>query len=112
VPKGHNFKVQWTFAASQDLESIVDFVARDNPQAARRTLANLHKRAETLKTLPERGRVVPELVDIGLHLYRELLVTPWRIVYRISDDTVYVMMVIDGRRNAEDLLLERLVRQV
>jgi toxin ParE1/3/4 len=56
--------------------------------------------------------VVPELAGIGLHLYRELLVTPWRIVYRINNDTVYVMMVIDGRRNAEDLLLERLVRQV
>lgn len=112
MPKKQNFKVRWSLAASQDLESIVDFVARDTPQGARRVLRNLHKRAETLKTFPQRGRVVPELADIGLHLYRELLVTPWRIVYRISNDTVYVMMVIDGRRNAEDLLLERLVRQV
>lgn len=112
MPKKQKFKVFWTFAASQDLESIVDFVARDSPQAARRILRNLRKRAETLKTFPGRGRLVPELADIGLHLYRELLVTPWRIVYRISNNTVYVMMVIDGRRNAEDLLLERLVRQV
>jgi toxin ParE1/3/4 len=112
VLKKQNFKVQWTFAASQDLESIVDFVARDNPQAARRVLRNLKKKADTLKSFPQRGRVVPELADIGLHLYRETLVTPWRIVYRISSDTVHVMMVIDGRRNAEDLLLERLVRQV
>jgi plasmid stabilization system protein ParE len=111
VPKKKNFKVLWTFAASQDLESIVVFVARDSPQAARRVMRNLRKGAETLKTFPERGRLVPELVDIGLHLYRELLATPWRIVYRISNNTVYVMMVIDGRRNAEDLLLERLVRQ-
>lgn len=112
MPKKQNFKVLWTFAASQDLESIVDFVARDSPQAATGILRNLRKRAETLKAFPGRGRLVPELADIGLHLYRELLVTPWRVVYRISNNTVYVMMVIDGRRNAEDLLLERLVRQV
>ena len=112
MPKKQNFKVRWTLAAIQDLESIVDFIARDSPQAARQVLRSLRKRAETLNTFPARGRVVPELGDIGLHLYRELLVTPWRIVYRINNDTVYVMMVIDGRRNAEDLLLERLVRQV
>jgi plasmid stabilization system protein ParE len=110
VPKKQNFKVLWTFAASQDLESIVNFVGRNTPQTARPVLRNLRKRAQTFKTFPERGRLVPELAGIGLHLYRELLVSPWRIVYRISANTVYVMMVIDGRRNAEDLLLERLVR--
>ena len=89
----------------------MDFIARDNPAAARQVLQNLRNRADTLKIFPERGRVVPELADVGLRLYRELLVTPWRIVYRVSNSIVYVVMVIDGRRNAEDLLLERLVRQ-
>jgi toxin ParE1/3/4 len=110
VPKKLNFKVLWTFAASQDLESIVDFIARDNPNAARPVLDSLRKRADTLKTFPERGRVVPELAHVGLYIYRELLVTPWRIIYRVSNIFVYVMMVIDGRRNVEDLLLERLLR--
>jgi plasmid stabilization system protein ParE len=109
VATKHN--VLWTLAAKQDLESIVDFVARDNPNAARSILQILRKRAATLKNFPERGRIVPELADLGVRLYRELLVTSWRIVYRISNTTVYVMMVIDGRRNAEDLLLERLVRR-
>ncbi|MGH7928109.1 MAG: type II toxin-antitoxin system RelE/ParE family toxin [Candidatus Binatia bacterium] len=112
MPKKQRFKVLWTFAASQDIESIIDFIARNSPQAAGRVLRNLRNRVETLKIFPERGRLVPELADIGLQLYRELLITPWRIVYRLSNNTVYVMMVIDGRRNAEDLLLERLVRQV
>ena len=111
MPKKQKFNVLWTFAAGQDLESIVDFIARDNPNAARVILQKLRKRADTLKTFPERGRVVPELANVGLRLYRELLVSPWRIVYRVSNAIVYVVMVIDGRRNAEDLLLERLVRQ-
>ena len=109
MAKKHN--VLWTLTAKQDLESIVDFVARDNPNAAGSILQILRKRAATLKNLPQRGRIVLELADLGLRLYRELLVTPWRIVYRITNTTVYVMMVIDGRRNAEDLLLERLVRR-
>jgi toxin ParE1/3/4 len=111
VPKKSNFKVLWTFAANQDLKSIVDFIARDNPTAARLILDSLRKRADTLKTFPERGRVVPELAHVGLYIYRELLVNPWRLVYRVSNAMVYVMMVIDGRRNVEDLLLERLLRK-
>lgn len=110
MPKKSNFKVLWTSAANQDLESIVDFIARDNPIAARLILDSLRKRADTLKTFPERGRVVPELAHVGLYIYRELLV-PWRLVYRVSNAMVYVMMVIDGRRNVEDLLLERLLRK-
>ena len=111
MSKRQSFKVLWTFAASQDLESIVNFIARDNPTAARLVLDSLRKRAETLKTFPERGRIVPELAHVGLHIYRELLVTPWRIIYRVSNTVVHVLMVIDGRRNVEDLLLERLLRQ-
>ncbi|MGH7875961.1 MAG: type II toxin-antitoxin system RelE/ParE family toxin [Candidatus Binatia bacterium] len=111
MAKNQTFKVLWTFAASQDLESIVDFIARDNPNAGRVILDSLRKRADTLKTFPERGRIVPELAHVGLYIYRELLVTPWRIIYRVSNTMVYVVMVVDGRRNLEDLLLERLLRQ-
>ena len=42
---------------------------------------------------------------------RELIESPWRILYRIEADTVYVLAVIDARRNVEDLLLDRFVRR-
>jgi toxin ParE1/3/4 len=43
-------------------------------------------------------------------MWRELVVRPYRIVYRIRKDIVMVGAVIDGRRDLEDLLLERLTR--
>jgi toxin ParE1/3/4 len=42
--------------------------------------------------------------------WRELVVKPYRILYRVSSDTVTVLAVFDGRRDLEDLLLERLLR--
>jgi len=110
VQKRQRYKVRWTHAASQDLESTVEFIARDNITNALQVLNILRKTAATLKTLPQRGRLVPELAEIGLRLYREILCTPWRIIYRISGANVFVMVVIDGRRNVEDILLERLAR--
>jgi len=41
-------------------------------------------------------------------IYREIVTAPWRIIYRISDKNVYVLSVLDARRNVEDILLKRL----
>jgi len=46
----------------------------------------------------------------GVGHYRELIIPPWRVIYRFSGDTVYVLSVLDSRRNLEDVLLERLIR--
>jgi len=45
-----------------------------------------------------------------MRTWRELVVKPYRLVYRIEGDTVTVLAVFDGRRDLEDLLLERLLR--
>ena len=64
-----------------------------------------------LYLLPNRGRLVPELKDQGILQYRELIHPPWRIIYRISENKVYVLSVLDARRNIEDILLKRLLNQ-
>ena len=110
MPKRRKFNVQWTHPARQDLESIVEFIARDNIPNALQVLRKIQGTAATLEKMPERGRIVPELAEVGLRLYHEILCPPWRIIYRIVGSTVFVMTVIDGRRNVEDILLERLTR--
>ncbi len=79
------------------MEEIVTFIARDRPMAARRVLNRLREKADGLWALPESGRVVPELLN--------------PIIYRVADTEVYVEVILDGRRDAESLLLDRLVRR-
>ncbi len=106
----HPFSVVWTKAAETDLESIVDFIADDSIDAAIAVFARICESAATLDNFPNKGRVVPELHQHGIVQYRELIVSPWRIMYRIDGTKVYVISVVDSRRNLEDLLLERLSR--
>ena len=54
--------------------------------------------------------IVPELQAQAVLFYRELLHKSWRIIYRIETNTVYVLALLDARRNVEDLLLNRLIR--
>lgn len=105
------FRVLWAEAAVRDLEEIVSFAAAESRSDAARLLASLRSRAARLERLPERGRVVPELARFGMGSWRELVVRPYRLVYRIAGDSVTVLALLDGRRDLEDLLLERLLRQ-
>ncbi|WP_291323676.1 type II toxin-antitoxin system RelE/ParE family toxin [Desulfonatronospira sp.] len=104
------YHIKWAAVAQSDLKQIIDHIAVDSPENALRVLKKLREKATSLYTLPDRGRIVPELKDQGIHIYREIIVPSWRIIYRISDTNVFVLSVIDSRRNVEDILLDRFVK--
>lgn len=101
------YHVKWAAVAQSDLKQIIDHIAVDSPDNALGILKKIREEASSLYTFPDRGRIVPELKDQGIHIYREIIVPPWRIIYRISDTNVIVLSVIDSRRNVEDILLDR-----
>lgn len=103
-------KVVWTVTARDDLASIIEYLAAENLGAAQTALGQLQQRAASLGTQAERGRIVPELREVGALHYRELIERPWRIVYRLDATHVSVMAVLDSRRDLQTLLLERLIR--
>jgi plasmid stabilization system protein ParE len=107
---GIKYHVRWTETAENDLTGIIDYIARDSPITALEIFTQIRTLAEELVDYPERGRIVPELRKHGIFQYRELLPTPWRVMYRIEENNVYVTAVIDGRRDLETILLERLSR--
>lgn len=103
-------RVRWATSARRDLDAIVAYLADHTPQAALSTLDRLEARARSLTALAERGRVVPELARLHIRQYRELVVPPYRLVYRIRGSQVLVLAVLDARRSLEDVLLDRLIR--
>jgi len=98
------YDIIWAGVAENDLKEIIEYIATDSPANALKTLKKIKQKASSLY-----GRIVPELQDQGVLLYRELIVPPWRIIYRISEMKVYVLSVLDARQNLEDILLKRLI---
>ncbi len=109
MPKA--YEVYWAKIAEEDLKDIIGHIYSDNPSAAQSSLKTIKRKVSSLNSSPQRGRIVPELKAQGIFQYRELIIPPWRIIYRISELQVYVLSVIDSRQNVEDVLLDRLVRK-
>ncbi len=103
------YEVTWSDVAENDLKNIIEYIAADSPSNAFRIFKNIKQTASNLYICPERGRVVPELQDQGILQYRELIISPWRVIYRISEKIVYVLSVLDSHQNIEDILLKRLI---
>ena len=88
-------KVVWSEPAVADLSAIHDYIARDSPHYARRFVARLIAAVDLLESFTEMGRIVPE----GDGRHRELILRPYRIIYRVEGQEVFVVTVVHGSRN-------------
>ena len=104
------FDVQLTDHAAADLAEILDFVReRDGDLRAATLLTRFEQVVGDLSRFPSKGVVPRELVKLGTHEFRQVHFKPWRVVYRIEERVVFVMLIVDGRRNLGAVLARRLL---
>ena len=104
------FKVYWSKSAEIDLQEIFDYISSDRPGAARALHIRIREAAAKLERNPDRCRKLPELEELGMMAYRELLAKPYRIIFKMAGDQVYVIAIIDARRDLETVLFQRILR--
>jgi len=104
------FAVLLTNDAARDLDEIYNYIAlHDSPQKADYVLGQIEKIFSSLSEFPERGIYPKELLALGIREYREIFFKPYRIVYRVIENIVYVLLIVDGRRDMQSLLQRRLL---
>jgi len=97
--------------AEADMLDLYRYVARnDSAEKADNLLDNIEQAVMSLEAMPKRGTYPPELERIGITDFREIFFKPYRIIYQIIKSDVYVHCVLDGRRDLQDLLQQRLLR--
>ena len=97
--------------AKEDINDIFDYVLMsDKIENAEKIIKNIEKVIRSLSNLPNRGHNPPELERIGITDFKEIHDYPYRIIYRIIDNNVFIHGVFDSRRNLSELLEKRLLR--
>lgn len=109
---GRRYEVLLSEGAEQDLESIYDYIAEFDCKAnADYVLDRLLDIVESLTVFPERGVYPRELVALGIRDYRQAAFKPYRVIYRVMGQRVYIYVIADGRRDMQSLLQRRLLGQ-
>ena len=88
-------KLRWSPQAVRDLEAIRDYIAADSPRYAALVIERIIAAVERLISFPESGRIVPERNDPAI---REIIVTPYRVVYRLRRGLVEIATVFRASR--------------
>lgn len=98
------FKINWSPQAIDDLRSVTEFIALDNPLAAERVGPAIFHQTDLLIEHPLLGRMVPERKDPKI---RELIQSPYRIIYRVEEDEklVEIMRIWHGARGEPEIYL-------
>jgi addiction module RelE/StbE family toxin len=88
-------KVIWTYDGLNSLEEIVSFISKDSVYYASNFIKNVLTRIDNLLDFPNIGRVVPEYNNPNI---REIIYQNYRIVYRIKEKTVYIVLISHGSK--------------
>ncbi|MDR1248375.1 MAG: type II toxin-antitoxin system RelE/ParE family toxin [Treponema sp.] len=99
-----------TANTKKDLREIVPCISQNNPQNALKILERIEAKIKTLDHFPNRGGYVPELLKKNIKEYRQITESPWRIIYRVDKNIATILLVIDSRRNIQDILTQRLIK--
>ncbi|PWK48624.1 type II toxin-antitoxin system RelE/ParE family toxin [Pleionea mediterranea] len=96
-------QIKWTEPALEDLNDIAEYIALDKPVAAKKLVQKIFKSVKRLKDFPKSGKVPDDLRDSR---YREIVVGPCRVFYRVEPNTVFILYVMRSERALRNFILE------
>ena len=95
-------EIIWTNPALEDLNDMAEYIALSNLQSAKKLVAKIFDKVERLESFPGSGKIPTELTNLN---YREVVVNPCRIFYKIDNDKVFILHVMSQERDLRKFLL-------
>ena len=95
-------QIIWTEPALDNLNDIAEYIAVSNPYAAKKLVENVFGKVQRLEQFPDSGRVPEEISNLN---YREVVINPCRVCYKIDNDTVYILHMMRQERDLRKFLL-------
>ena len=98
-------------SAQADLQEIRNYIVKHfSFQAWQNTYNGLKETIRNLQIYPQIGVMPEEIEKLNLSQYRQVLSGMNRIIYEIRQDTIYIHIIVDTRRDMTSLLTRRLLR--
>ncbi|MBE0459629.1 type II toxin-antitoxin system RelE/ParE family toxin [Pseudoalteromonas sp. KG3] len=96
-------EIIWTNPALEDLNDIAEYIALSNLLSAKKLVSKIFDKVERLEEFPESGKTPIELSNLN---YREVIVNPCRIFYKIASDKVFILHIMRQERDLRKFLLQ------
>jgi toxin ParE1/3/4 len=106
-----SLKVVILESAEHDLKELRSYIVKNfSLKTWQNTYDKIKEVIRNLKTFPYTGSIPEELEKLNLSQYRQVISGMNRIIYEVRQDTLYIHIIVDGRRDLTSLLTRRLLR--
>jgi toxin ParE1/3/4 len=97
-------KIVITNFAKLQLQSIYEYISKlASPNIAINEIDRINLHISLLERTPKAGRIVEELKTLSLH-HRQLVVSNYKIIYRIEESIIYITDVFDCRQHPNKII--------
>jgi toxin ParE1/3/4 len=104
------YKIIWSKDAGEEIIEIISWYKYNaGKNIAQNIYTKIKSQIRKLKDMPGIGKQVQILKDIGINDYRQIVQDHWIIYYKVEKENVYIISVIDGRRNLEEILYKKII---
>lgn len=94
------YQVIWSPEVAEDIDSIVEYISQDSLFYAQSIVLKILETSRSIKKFPLIGRIVPE---IGNENIREIFIYSYRLVYQLTNETIFIVAIIHGKRLLKDI---------
>ena len=95
MTKAYNFYI--TKRAEQDILDIWNYICDDSKIKAKNFVDQIENKINKLRKYPQRCPVINETEFLGIE-YRHLVIRNYRIIFKIDNENVYIMRILNGSR--------------
>ncbi len=95
-------QIIWTDPALDSLNDIAEYIAVSNIYAAKQLVENVFDKVQRLEQFPDSGKIPEEIDTLD---YREVLVSPCRVFYKVEQEVVYILHVLRQERDLRKFIL-------
>jgi plasmid stabilization system protein ParE len=102
----------WTEDARFSFGEILQYITEQSGQGmANKVYAKIIRKVDLLAVFPFKGKVSEELKSVGITDIYELVEAPWKIYYRVKARQIVIVLVLDSRRNLEEVLIDKIINK-
>ena len=111
MPNEHS--VVFLRSAELDLKELKSYVIMNfGKDAWQSSYSKIQEAVGTIQTFPLGGKIPEELDKLDLTQYCQVISVMNRIIYEVRQETIYIHIVCDIRKDMKSLLTKRLLRTI
>lgn len=104
------YDVIWSKDAGNELLEIISYIKYNTGKiTAEKIYTKILNEVNRISKNPERRRISPLLREFGINYIHQFNISPWIVYYKVKNNKMEIISIIDGRRNLEEILYKKII---